>query len=112
MQMHIGGGRVNTKRGGSSSTARNSLWLSQLGWRDMWAMVAKHLNDDPKTDTNNVGGLIYGESYSRNPGLVIPRISKNVGTTSLWGSDVMLRVQVPLDNHNQNNLSKYLHTWY
>lgn len=103
--MHTGG---SGNRGRSGSAAGGSLWLSELGWRDMWAMVAKHHNDDAETDndTDVVGGRIYGESYSHNPGLLMQHNSKNGASSSLWGTDVMLRVQVPLDiNHSQNNQS-------
>lgn len=72
-------------------------------------MVAKHHNDDPETDrdTGIVGGRVYGESYSRNPALVTQRNSRNGGgSSSSWGTDVMLRVQVPLDvSRGQNSPS-------
>jgi len=84
------------------------MWLSELGWRDMWAMVAKHHNDDPEADRDVVGGRVYGESYSHNPRLVMQHNSKNGLSSSSWGTDVMLRVQVPLEvNHSQNNQSQY-----
>lgn len=104
--MHTGGSSSNSNKGGSGSTAGGSLWLSELGWRDMWAMVAKHQNDNPEADrggTRSAGGHVYGESYSRNSGIV-PYNSKSSSTSS-WGTDVMLRVQVPLD-HSQNNQSE------
>lgn len=108
--MHTGGSGANSNRGVSGSTAGGSLWLSELGWRDMWAMVAKHQNNDPEVDrsgTGSVGGHVYGESYSHNSGLVVPYNSKSAASTSSWGTDVMLRVQVPLDvNHSQNNQSE------
>lgn len=107
IQMHVGGDRPNTSKSRSSSNTGGSLWLSELGWRDMWAMVAKHQNDYSKTDSNSASGLIYGESYSRNPGLVIQHNIKSTGTTSSWGNNVLLRVQVPLDViQNHNNLSE------
>lgn len=43
-----------------------------IGWRDMWAMVAKK------------GGKMFGESYSK---------STEFNT---WGAPVILRVEVPL----------------
>lgn len=107
MQMHIGG---SGNRDGSGSATGGSLWLSELSWRDMWAMVAKHHNDDPEADRDTavVGGRVYGESYSHNPKLVMQHNSKNGLSSSSWGTDVMLRVQVPLDvNHSQNNQSQY-----
>lgn len=107
MQMHLGGSTGSASRGRSGSATVGSLWLSELGWRDMWAMVAKHHNDDPELDnTGGFGGRVYGESYSHNPGLMIQHNSKNAVSSSTWGTDVMLRVQVPLDvNHSQNNQS-------
>lgn len=106
MQMHIGSNRGGVSRSGSA--AGGSLWLSEIGWRDMWAMVAKHFNVDPETDDNNFdgGGHVYGESYSRNPGLIMQHNTKGAGTSSSWGSDVMLRVQVPLDVNYSQNQSK------
>lgn len=107
--MHTGGSSVHSNRG---STSGGSLWLSELGWRDMWAMVAKHQNNNPVADRGGIGnggGHVYGESYSHNSGLVPPynSNSKNAASTSSWGTDVMLRVQVPLDvNHSQNNQSE------
>lgn len=109
MQMHSGGG-ASASRGGSGSTAGGSLWLSELGWRDMWAMVAKHHNNDPEgnKEINVMNGRVYGESYSSNPGLVMQRNSKSAASSNSWGTDVLLRVQVPLDvNHSQNNQSWY-----
>lgn len=108
MQMHLGGGTGSASRGRSGSATVGSLWLSELSWRDMWAMVAKHHNDDSEIDnyTRGIGGHVYGESYSHNPGLVMQHNSKNAASSSSWGTDVMLRVQVPLDvNHSQNNQS-------
>lgn len=69
----------------------------------MWAMVAKHHNVYSKSDGKNgvVGGHVYGESYSHNQGLLMQYNSKS--SSSLWGADVMLRVQVPLDvNYNHS----------
>jgi len=103
IQMHIGSS-------GRSASRDGSIWLSEIGWRDMWAMVAKHhnYNLEADSDTSSIGGRVYGESYSRNPGLIIQHNSKNTATTSLWGTDVLLRVQVPLAvNHNKKNQSKY-----
>lgn len=55
---------------------------------------------------------MYGESYSRNPGLIIQHNSKNASTTSLWGTDVLLRVQVPLAvNHNKRNKNEWCNSW-
>lgn len=105
MQMHLGGGTGSSSRGRSSSVTVGSLWLSKLGWRDMWAMVARHYNDDSEADndTGGIGGRIYGESYSHSPGIVMQHNSKSAASSSSWGTDVMLRVQVPLDvNHSQN----------
>lgn len=110
MQMHTGGSRTNARRSGSGSTTGGSLWLSEFGWRDMWAMVSKHQNDDSETDRGGgIGGHVYGESYSRNPGLMAQHNIKSALSSSLWGTDVLLRVQVPLDvNHSQNNQSEYI----
>lgn len=107
MQMHIGSRVGSSSNGGS--TPGGSLWLSDIGWRDMWAMVAKHYNYDQEAEKPvSVGGHVYGEGYSRNPGIVMQYNSRSTSTSSLWGADVMLRVQVPLDiNHGQNNQSKY-----
>lgn len=107
MQMHTG---ASGSRSGSGSAAGGSLWLSELGWRDMWAMVAKHHNNDPEGESNAGGmaGRVYGESYNSNPGLVLQPNSKSASALSSWGTDVLLRVQVPLDvNHSHNNQSKY-----
>lgn len=104
--MHTGGSSVSASRDGSGSAAGGSLWLSDLGWRDMWAMVAKHHNNDLEGNTGSTGGHVYGESFSHNPGLIMHHNSKNAIPSSSWGPDVLLRVQVPLDvNHSQNNQS-------
>jgi hypothetical protein len=111
MQMHTGAGGASASRSGTGSAAGGSLWLSELGWRDMWAMVAKHHNNDPEEEKNNggVGGRVYGESYNSNPSLIVQHSSKNAPALSSWGTDVLLRVQVPLDvNRSHNNQSKYL----
>lgn len=106
MQMHTGGSSASSSRDGSGSAAGGSLWLSDLSWRDMWAMVAKHHNRDSEGDTDSTGGHVYGESYSHNPGLVVHHNSKSALSSTSWGTDVLLRVQVPLDvNHSQNNQS-------
>jgi hypothetical protein len=112
MQMHVGGGgggaAAAASRSGSGSTAGGSLWLSELGWRDMWAMVAKHHNNDPEEnkEIDVINGRVYGESYSRNPRVVMQHNSKSAASSDSWGTDVLLRVQVPLDvNHSQNNQS-------
>lgn len=110
MQMHTGASDASASRSGSGSAAGGSLWLSELGWRDMWAMVAKHHNNDPEGERNvdGIGGRVYGESYNSNPSLVLHN-SKSVPAISSWGTDVLLRVQVPLDvNRSHNNQSKYL----
>lgn len=111
MQMHTGAGGASASRSGTGSAAGGSLWLSELGWRDMWAMVAKHHNNDAEEERNvgGVGGRVYGESYNSNPGLAVQHNSKSAPALSSWGTDVLLRVQVPLDvNRSHNNQSKYL----
>lgn len=101
--MHIGSTSGSITRSGSA--AGGSFWLPDISWRDMWAMVAKHQNVDYSTlDSKSgvVGGLVYGESYSHNQGLLMQYNSKS-SSSSLWGPDVMLRVQVPLDvNYNHS----------
>ncbi|XP_015373420.1 PREDICTED: protein O-linked-mannose beta-1,2-N-acetylglucosaminyltransferase 1-like isoform X2 [Diuraphis noxia] len=106
MQMHTGASGASSSKSGSGSAAGGSLWLSELGWRDMWAMVAKHHNNDPEGQRNGegTGGHVYGESYNSNPSLVLQHNSKSVPAISSWGTDVLLRVQVPLDvNRSHNN---------
>lgn len=55
-----------------------------LGWRDMWAMVAKK------------GEKMYGESFSKSAGF------------NTWGSTVLLKVEVPLVSFE----GKYLEVFY
>lgn len=108
MQMHISSSGGSSS-GGSGSAAGGSLWLSELGWRDMWALVAKHHNNDPDRDPGGINGHVYGESYSHNPGLLVQHNSKSPVSSSSWGTDVLLHVQVPLDvNHIQNKHSKLI----
>lgn len=107
--MHMGSSSGSSSRGGS--TASGSLWLSDIKWCDMWAIVAKHYNFDQEADKSfsSFGGHVYGKSYSCNPGLVMQYNSKTAATSSSWGAEVMLRVLVRLEiNHSQNNQSKYI----
>jgi len=110
MQMHSGASGASASRNGPGSAAGGSLWLSELGWRDMWAMVAKHHNNDQEGErtVGGVGGRVYGESYNSNPSLVLQHNSKSAPAS--WGTDVLLRVQVPLDvNRSHNNQSEYFY---
>lgn len=117
IQIHVGG-NSNSATVGGSAVAGGSLWLPELSWRDMWAMVAaKHHNQDDNNDNGSKSdengsyvGRVYGESFSRNPIPVVQNIGKNVASSS-WGSDVLLRVQVPLEINN-NNQSKEIYPIY
>ncbi|XP_037799344.1 protein O-linked-mannose beta-1,2-N-acetylglucosaminyltransferase 1-like [Penaeus monodon] len=66
-------GTFQMKNGGRDALRRlGSTHAHELGWRDMWAMVAVK------------GGRVYGEQLAHSPDF------------NTWGSAVMLRAEVPL----------------